>query len=34
MDLKVSQQAIERFKKILKESKVEDAGIRIFLSGG
>lgn len=34
MVLKVSEQAIERFKKILRESKKEDAGIRIFLSGG
>ncbi len=32
--VKVSQQAVERFKKILKDSGSEDSGIRIFLSGG
>jgi len=32
--LKVSSQAVERFKKILKERNAEDSAIRIFLSGG
>ncbi len=32
--LQVSGQAVERFKKILRESNAEDSAIRIFLSGG
>ncbi len=32
--LKVSAEAVERFKEILRDQKAEDSAIRIFLSGG